>query len=511
MAKEDKSKTILIRPKVAISGLGDLGDSVSSVVITSGINTLPEIIVGLHSAGKAASQAKPPLAQKEMEAFRAFQDAQIRGTSPQQEVSISVYDDTEMHYFYKNYSSLIAVAPAFSVQSSFFDKGIKLVDGTVKLNRMAPSIYASVPIKPGDEQTTDERAGRAELEIEAGMNFLDMYVAVLKARMDEFEAAKAGGYWPDAASKEYAELLHGQNVKYFNMLELIRENSKSESTYKSLKKILEGNTSAFVKKSLGDFIAYEVLTPSEDFFSGFLSFLGNTQSFYEPPSEEFIHGRVRPFRVMADPRQVDRIDAEEETTCTYIAFTGTVNNCDTVTSVLIQGVPIMEADVAEMEIRVDLPFTTQSTLYWLQNGSDEGVVKHAPFIPWLSEKLFMENTFLFDDLDNAPKPLSGAGYLSKQSERSNRARKVFQEGYKALLEEYTQNFLGNMQLAPYSMVMKVPLGLHWRPGLRYKMTVLQGSTKIKFNGFLSNVRHSIELTGEANCSTLLQFSHVVLN
>jgi len=275
--------------------------------------------------------------------------------------------------------------------------------------------------------------------------------------------------------------------------------------------LLSGKESeALILKSLGDFMSNEVLTPSDDFFGGFLSFLGNTQSFYAPPDAQYKHGRVRPFRAIADPTIGDGFDFKTHTMCSYVAFTSTLQKADTITSVLVQGVPITNnGTITNAETFLDLPFATQSTLYWLQNGSEDGVVANAPFIPWLAEKGIMDS-MQFENEEEAATPLYGALYLNIQKARANRSKKNFREDYKKILEEYTQNFLGNMQLAPYTMALKVPLQFHWKPGYRYRVQALQGDSMITFNGFLNNLRHSIELTQNPQCSTLLQFSHVLL-
>lgn len=497
----------IVKPSVTISGL-DLGNSVDSVEIISTINQVPTARLSLHKVTDAI-EVQAPLTESYLDSIGAIQANRADGT-PVQEVTVTVKlsGDQDDEYTFIG----LPIGPEAQVSDRMFSSGIRLLHPVCKLNVLQPYIYSAVPGVPGNiVQNGVQQEVVSDSTEASGGNFMKRMYVLLEERIEDFEKLISQAGWIDGATQTYVSDMHARNKSVLDMFFSLATDS-DEPTYESLEQVLsDGLGDIFVNRNINDFIGSYLSNSREDFLSNLFGFLNATQCYYAPPSTNDAadyFGRIRPNRTMMG------IGSEEvptkEISPNFLGLSSADTKNDTTTTVMVTGVPA----AAQNGLTVDNgahsyipPGLNFSTFIAVGGGAPEGNAATVPLPPWLTQ--------YFTELMQTPAEntvdttLDISTYKATRDGVLRKVQNIYKNELDKLIREYATNILYDLQYAPYSVIVRVPLDMSWEVGVRSKIICRRKLGDIEFDGFLQTVMHKIvSQKGAEESFTTLTFSHV---
>jgi hypothetical protein len=499
----------IVKPTVTISGL-DLGNNVDSLEVVETINQLPTATVSLHKTSDA-SVLQAPLSAEFLTSVAAIQATRVDGvTPPEVTVKITLSGDEEGEYEFRG----LPIGPDAQLSDRMFSSGVRLIHTTAKLNVLQPYVYGAVPYLPGDEQDNTAIQAVAADNVDArGGNFVQRLTTLLSARIERFEALTNAGEWYDGATQAYVLGMHARNKNVIDILNTISENSE-EPTYNSLEEALSDTTAEdLLSRGINQFIGGYIDNAREDFMSNFFGFLNAIQSYYTPPSVSqpaFTFGRIRPLRTMLGS---DGVELEtKEVSPTYIGVSSADTRADTVTTVMVTGVPATPAPGVVLDKTAFAyipPSLNFSTFHAVNSGSPDGNAITVPLPAWLSTTLpELVATPTGPTNENV---VDIAAYKAKKDGIVSKMQNIYRDAYDRILNEYATNILYDTQYAPYSILMRIPIDFTWTVGTRYNVVCRRKIGDVVFSGFLQTAVHRVvSKKGAEEAFTTLTFTHTIL-
>lgn len=498
-------KVAIVKPLVTVSGL-DLGNSVDSIEIVSSVNQIPTVKLSVHKTEGAVS-VQAPLTTDYIDSIADIQADRITGdASPEVTVTISTTGDDNSEYTFIG----MPIGPEASVSDRMFTSGIRLLHSVSKLNVLQPYVYSAVPGAPGNqvEQGLDQTVVADSTEASGG-NFMKRLYVLLEERIEQFEKLISQAGWIDGATQTYVADLHARNKSVLGLLFTLTFDS-DEPTYETLEQVISDPIGElYVNRAINNFVGSYLATSREDFLSNLFGFLNATQCYYAPPSlgrpGDYL-GRVRPYRTMVNDDDI----LTKEASPNFIGIASADTKIDVVNTVMVTSVPAAPrvGDVtdqgAHSYIPADLNF---STFMVVGGGSPEGNAVTVPIPPWIPS-YFMELVRSPSD-NQVDTTLDIAAYKAKRDGIKQKVQNIYANEFDKILREYATNVLYDLQYAPYTVLMRIPLDMSWEVGVRSRVLCRRSAGDLEFTGFLQSVAHNIvSQKGAESAYTTLTFTHI---
>lgn len=492
-------------PKTSLQSVSvtspDLGQDISSLRISLGINTIPIMELGLQPLSSAKDPVRPVITAEEATRMGAVQtECFNRSDDSLKQIDVTLEVDGTNPQSYSWFGA--PIAPTKSLGFGFVDHKIQLYGRELFLNALRPYIYAPLPVGSNAKlQDADSSEEVSDGRIMARL------VRLLKARMDAFEKTTNLSPFNNPELFVMTRQIHAVNQDRLPALEDIAANSPS-ALYRSFQHVAQlGEVEQrFINRSINATLENTLLQASGGFFDAFVSLLTAFQMYYVPAIGGSTSGSVKPFRSMVrDDVETKSVDPQ------YLSFISANTDYGPIQQVLVQGVMQSNISNAENSSSSSQTVTPDLTANTLLSWPESIQVLNGNFRP-VGPPLWMpDNISVFEKYVDSKVESSGGWDIVKYNAEVTAMRdakqRVLKGPYLDILKEYADNIYCQTALAPYSAVIKAPLDFSWEVGKRYEIKDIE-TGEVLFRGFLGQLTHNISgIRNSLSADTTLIFSH----